>query len=51
MGARNKPTTEIGKAQAAKERALAGLRLIQLVNIGGIGSTAAISGDRKAGQS
>jgi hypothetical protein len=30
MGARNRPTTEIGRAKAAKERALAGLRLVQL---------------------
>jgi hypothetical protein len=27
---RGRPTTEIGRAQAAKERALAGLRLMQL---------------------
>ena len=27
---RGRPTTEIGRAQAVKERALAGLRLMQL---------------------
>jgi hypothetical protein len=30
LGLKGRPTTEIGSAQAAKERALAGLRLMQL---------------------